>query len=410
MRILLLPLLLLALPAVAMAGDLQLNTSVTDAKIESTPASAPTSFADADSLSQYYFPGNAWDAAYQSIEDWKKEYHLPITIGAMNWWHIDRNEHIYGDEYGVPGEQGTYRWYLLYDPEITIDPDGFLQSIGGHVQFRWRDGDKLRHFYPGNWWLEESYIYAKTKIGEFKAGEIFRAFGIPWDGTWWEGVAYFDGQRFNPNWGLSWENTWKPASNFSIDSTAQFFFAQSGYSASEGGALPETVPGLFEKNTGVVRVAPTWKLDKDSSIAWGTSGLYGGIDGSSRYGTSPREGAWETDLTYKWKGFSAFATFSQSYGALAPVNYVSGGPSYHIGMTEFGVAYKYGPITYRANFSKGWDVDPGGGQFLVDAGITAELAKNVTFYFEYVRWDVRNALGATSKFDDGFELILQWHF
>jgi hypothetical protein len=396
-------------PVLAFAGA---SPEITSTVAPSAPDSSSTSFADSNSLSGYFLgKDNAWDSAYDAIQQWKKQYHLPITIGANNWWHIDRNEHIYGNGYGVPGEGGTYYYFVDFDPSLTINPDGFIKEIGAHVDFRVRDSsDKLRSFYAGTYWTYEAYAYAKTDIGTFKGGQIVRQFGIPWDGTWWEGVQYFDGQRFNPDWGFSWENKWKYSEHFSMDSTVQFFLAQDGISGSEPGTLPESVPGLFERNTGVVRLVPTWKFNADTSLAFGVSGLFGGIDGSSKFDTSPREEAWATDLTFTWQRFSIFGEFTQSYGALTPANYVSGGPSDRIGTAEVGLAYKYGPMTYHINFSRGWDYDPGGHQFIVDVGVTTQLTKNVTMYAEYVRWDVTNSAGVTSKFDDGFELILAWQF
>jgi hypothetical protein len=404
-----LPLLLLITPAFAFAGSSDVTvTSTTD----STPAPASTSFADSNTLSGYFLgKDNALDSAYDALQAWKKEYHLPFTFGANSWWHVDRNEHIYGDGYGVPGEQGTYFYFADFDPSYTLQADGFLKEIGAHVDFRFRDtGDKFRSFYPGTYWLYETYAYAKTEIGTFKAGEIVKQFGIPGDGTWWEAVQYFDGQRFNPDWGFSWENKWRYSDRFTMDSTVQFFVAQAGVDGSEPGAVPDSVPGLVEKNTAVFRLVPTYKLGTDSTLAFGLSGQYGGIDGSSKFGTSPREGAWATDLTYTWRGFSIFGEFTQSYGALTPVNYVSGGPSDRVTTAEVGLAYKYGPMTYHADFSTDWERDPDGHQYVLDIGVTTQLTKNTTFYAEYVKWDVTNSANVTSKYDDGFELIIVWQF
>lgn len=167
-----------------------------------TPVTCSASFENSTSLSQYFLgPDNAWDATYDAIEKWKADNHIPITIGANHWWHIDRNEHIYGNGYGVPGESGTYYYFLDFDPKVKLDPTSFAQEIGLHVEGRIRDsGNKLRGFYNDTLWTYEAYAYAKTDIGVFKVGQVAQNFCIAWDNSWWEGVPYFDEYRFNPSW------------------------------------------------------------------------------------------------------------------------------------------------------------------------------------------------------------------
>jgi hypothetical protein len=74
-----------------------------------------------------------------------------------------------------------------------------------------------------------------------------------------------------------------------------------------------------------------------------------------------------------------------------------------------GAAYKWGPVTFHVNYSRGWDHHPSGHQFVFDPGLNIQLTKGVTLYAEYVKWDVTNQQGVTAKFDDGFELIAVWN-
>ena len=249
----------------------------------SAPETASSSFGESATVSEALFgKSNAWDKGYDDIESWKEKNHLPISIGANHWFHLDRDERIYGNGYGVPTESGTYYWYIGADPSWKLS-DGFVKEVGAHVQFRFRDDkhDKLRAFYSDTYWFYEDYLYAKTEIGTFKAGQIVTQFGVPWDGTWWEGVPYFDGYKFDPDYGVSWENQWKVSDRFSVDSVAQFFFASDRVNGSIPGADAESGPGMSERNTGIVRLVPTWKVTDDFKIAWGVSGIYGGIKGAS---------------------------------------------------------------------------------------------------------------------------------
>ncbi len=378
------------------------------------PATAPqssTSIGESPDLAQFFWgKDNFPDSFYDNIQAWKEKYHLPISIGANNWFHIDRSDRIYGDGYGVPGESGTYYYYIGLDPKFKVG-EGFLEEVGAHAQFRFRDsGDKFRAFYSDEYWFYEAYGYAKTSIGTFKAGQIVTEFGVPWDGTWWEGVPYFDGYKFDPDYGFSWDNKWKVSDHLSLDSAAQFFIASDGVNGSEPGADAESGLGLSERNTGVVRLVPTWKFNDDTSLAWGVSGLLGGIKGAAAYrNVDGTRGVWGSDLTFTWKKFSVFGEYIDAYGASNPARYVSGGPSDHVNSARVGVSYKYGPATFHVNYSRGWDHNPGGHQYVFDPGVSLQLVKNVVLYAEYVKWDVINQNGVTAKFDDGFELIFVWN-
>jgi hypothetical protein len=379
---------------------------------EPSPApDLPGSFESSGSLSEYFLgKHNAWDDTYDAIEAAKKEAHLPISIGANHWFHIDRDERIYGNGYGVPTESGTYYWYIAADPEWTFSDSSWLQAIGAHAQFRFRDDkhDKLRPFYYNTYWFYEAYAYVKTSFGTFKAGQIVTEFGLPWDGTWWEGVPYFDGYKFDPDYGLSWDKTWKANDRFSLDSAVQYFIASDRVNGSIQGADAESAPGGRERNTGVVRLVPTWQFNSDTKLAWGVSGLFGGIHTSSPL-TDDTRGTWGTDATFTYRNLSVFAEYIDGYGITNPQRYVSGGPSDHVNSLRGGVAYKYGPATFHVNYSRGWDHNPSGHQFIFDPGASLQVTKNVTFYCEYVKWDVTNHSGQTAKFDDGFELIAVWN-
>lgn len=369
------------------------------------------SMGESNDLAQFLFgKENFPDSFYDSVQAWKEKYHLPISIGANHWFHIDRDDRIYGNGYGVPGESGTYYYYIGFDPAFKLG-DGFFQEVGAHAQFRFRDsGDKLRSFYSDEYWFYEAYGYAKTPIGEFKAGQIVTEFGIPWDGTWWEGVPYFDGYKFDPDYGFSWDNKWKVSETFTVDSAAQFFVASDGVNGSINGADAESGLGLAEQNTGVVRLVPTYKFNDDTSLAWGFSGLVGGIKGAAAYrDVDGTRGVWGTDFTFTYKHFSLFGEYIDAYGATNPARYVSGGPSDHVNSLRGGISYKYGPATFHVNYSYGWDHNPNGHQFILDPGLSLQLLKNVVLYAEYVKWDVVNQKGNTARFDDGFELILVWN-
>lgn len=378
------------------------------------PASPPppASFADTATLSEYVLgAGNAMDAAYDRAQQWKKENHVPISVGAHHWWHLDRDDHLYGNGYGIPGVRGTYFYFVAVDPSMKLDGNGLASEIGFHNQTRIRDGgDKLRSYYRDTIWTYETYAYAKTGAGTLKAGQIAQQFGIAWDNSWWEAVPFFDGHRANPAWGVSWDNTWSPTGPFTLATTLQYFIAGDRAGGAFANANAESSPPLAERNTFSVRLVPQWRFNDDTAVQLGVSAFTREIDNAGVPGVDSRQTAYALDLTYTWRNFSLYGQYTDSHGAVTPARYVSGGPSDRQNSVEVGASYKLGPVSARVNYSHGWDHNPSGHQYIFNPGLTVQISKALTAYAEYVRWNVTGSAGTTTTFDDGYELILVWNY
>ena len=89
---------------------------------------------------------------------------------------------------------------------------------------------------------------------------------------------------------------------------------------------------------------------------------------------------------------------------------MSGGPSNRQNSFEIGASYKFGPVSARVNYSEGWDHNPSGHQYIFNPGLTVQISKALTAYAEYVKWNVTNSAGTTTRFDDGYELVLVWNY
>ena len=207
--------------------------------------------------------------------------------------------------YGIPGLRGTYYWSVDVDPKIKLDGP-FFQEIGLHSQIRLRENGTFRPFIEDQVWPWEAYAYAKTTAGTFKAGQIWKRFGLDWDGVFYGNVAYFDGFKLDPDLGVSWEYTFKVSDAFKVDTIAQFYFREDGINGSLDGADAESTSLLREENTGVVRVVPTWTFADGSSIALGLSGSVGQIDARGTGVSDDTHSAWAVDLTYTKGNFKVF--------------------------------------------------------------------------------------------------------
>ncbi len=336
----------------------------------------------------------------------RKNEVVPISLGAWHWWRVGTGDPP-GDGYGIPGLRGTYYWYLLFDPKITLNSD-LVDEIGLHADVRLREQGRFRPFIDDFIWPWETYIYADTKWGVFKAGQIWKRFGLDWDGVFYGNTPYFDGFKLDPDLGVSWERRLVERDGFHVDSIAQFFIEEDGINGSIAGADPESTSAIREENTGVLRVVPTWTFDDGASFALGLSGSVGKLN--SRIGDDETFAAWAIDMTYTKGNFSTFFEVLQSYGTLNPAHYVTGGPSDEITNYWMGASYATGPVTWRAVYSRGEYENPGGEQSLFLPGAVIALFDNMDLYIEYVNWDVQADGGPEVSFEDGMQFVINWTF
>ena len=164
---------------------------------------------------------NLVDQAFESVLGWKNDLPVPIKVGAWHWYAWDLTGNNAGG-YGIPGLRGTYWWEIIADPTIDLD-DG--TKIGIHSNLRLRDGDNFRSFFDSKFWFYELYAHVSTEeLGTLKAGQVWKRFGLDWDGVFFGNTAYFDGFKLDPDYGLSWEKTTQLDDNLSVDTFANSSF------------------------------------------------------------------------------------------------------------------------------------------------------------------------------------------
>jgi hypothetical protein len=376
---------------------------------ETGPPEDAGSFESSGTLSGALFGStNAWDSAFGDWDAWKAAHGLHLTIGAFNWFHVN-NSGPNATGYGIPGLEGTYFYYVQLDPRFT-PAAGAVRGAGVHVDFRFRDSaDPLRPFYDNTYWFYQLYGWIDTGYGRIKAGQIWKRFGLDWDGSWWGDVQFFDGFKFNPDYGISWEQQWEISKRAQLDSFVQYFVAQDGVSSALASGNPESVPGARARNTGVIRLVPRWNFSDSCSLALGLSMLAGEIHGITPQGGDDTQTAVGSDLTFTYGQLAVFGEALRSYGIVNPQRYVSGGPSDRISELLFGGSYRYGPVLFRVAWSAGFDEHPAGRQYMWVPGVTVGITKNLDLYAEYVRWDVIPSGAHRLIFEDGAQVVLNWH-
>lgn len=389
------------------------------------PVTAPNSISSMRSYAPVEHPllhGGQLDKIGQAIAQNKECAGLPVTLGAWHWWHVNTGG-PFPDGYGIPDLNGTYAYYMQVEPEWEVDW-GEVTKTGVYLDLRFRDGgDPFRPFYSSSTaWFDTAYAWALTDHGLFKAGSVWKRFGLDWDGTWWGPVQYFDGYKLDTDWGVAWEDTPEMECGFKIDKYVQFFIHENNVNGSLVGADPESVIGSSERNTFVGRLVPTWELCPHRTLALGVSALVGQIenepfvrpaDGIFTYPTNGDEvqAEWAIDLTYATEDWKLYGEFLQSYGARSPARYTSGGASNRQTAALAGFEYSCGPLTSRFNYSVAFDDNPAATQHLFVPSVTLALTHNVDLQVEYVRQHVQgNAFLPFIEMEDGLQFLVHWHF
>ena len=377
----------------------------------------------------YLFQDSRLDLLGERYAEFKQRDHIPITVSAWNWWHVNTGGPL-DSGYGIPSTAnsaypplpGTYFYSLEAAPEFDFHCGPFTK-FGSYSDVRFRDGGTpLRPFYPNDTcWLQQGYVWASADFRVLKAGSINRRFGLDWDGSWWGNTAYFDGFMLAQAWGVSWEVTPPMSGGFKVNRFLQFF-VHDYLDGSLVGADPESVIGSSERDMFVARVVPTMQLSPCETLAVGISTWFGRIEDQNQLAlvglpytfaspSSQTHSAVAIDATYTRGRLKVFAEGLESYGVLSPSSYVSFGASDRVTDALVGFNWTNGPTTYRFCYSASLDSNPSGTQHLFVPGVTLALTRNAEFYAEYVRQEVRHSgeHGFTTL-ENGMQFLLHWHF
>ncbi len=162
---------------------------------------------------------------------------------------------------------GTREDFNLYGFHLMVDRD--QGPIGFHVEYRMRT-DKLRPFFTSPDWAQQAYMDVHVPYGILKAGEIYKQFGIFTDYSFYGGLTYFDGIKYDPEWGVSYEGDNKINDWLSLQHDVQFF-RNSQINGSLEGRDVVSDPTAHRENEFVARVVPRFQLADKIFFAIGPS-------------------------------------------------------------------------------------------------------------------------------------------
>ena len=290
--------------------------------------------------------------------------------------------------YSLPGTRSSFD---LYGFHLKLDRD--IGPVGFHLEYRMRTS-KLRSFFTGPTWSQEAYLKVKAPGGVVKVGEIYKQFGIFTDYGFYGGLPYFDGLKYDPEWGASYEGNNKLSDRVSIEHDLQYFRTDARVNGSFPGRDVVSDPTGRRRNEFVARLVPHIKTSDKTAFSFGPSFERGQV---SRNGK---------DVNDYWR-VGGEATFdigkAKLYGEVIRQDF---------SVPRFGDLPKvtYGTAGINWDFSK-WvstHLNYGQGNYdtigrrkeeILQPGLAITLGKGYAVYLEYTYWLQRNSAHVNTIFD-----------
>jgi len=298
---------------------------------------------------------------------------------------------------GVPGAQPKFELYAF-----SALLDAQHGHWGFHSDYRLRT-TKLRSFYPGNTWLQEGYVRYDTPYGEFRAGSFYRRVGLAWDGSFFGNIQYFDGLKLDPEFGVGFQGAHDFSHYLGAHYSAQYFSTDARINGSLPGRDFVSEPGARAKNDLTARFAPVFHFGPNVSLTVGGSLAHGAIDRDS--GPNNTRDQFAADATLQTGPLLIYGEIlRQNVHGLVLL------PPFNATYALAGVRLARGRFQPRFNFSQGNYFGLNGNrEYILQPGITVELADGFYFIYEYDFWR-EAALSSSQILDRSQNLVLQYHF
>lgn len=298
--------------------------------------------------------------------------------------------YLYQPTYGPDGQyfiyanlklKGTWDWFGIYfEPRMS--------------------SEKMRSYYDSLAWIQQAYVSLEFAPFSLRVGKIYKQVGLAWDRSFYGNIQVYEGLKFDPNQGLSFEGRFGGAIGAAF--WAQYFYIDGYLNASLAGRDTVSIPGGRRRNIVAARFEPYWDLGRDKRLTIGLSGesfqaeLPEGTNDVSRFAA---------DLTLKVQNFALFGEVLQQFGAHVPAFPYPGDPTavppvssrssaentYILAGAELAI----GPLVPRYNLSIATYHDVTVRELLHLPGISINIHPHATLFIEYAIWDRLAKEGAT---------------
>jgi hypothetical protein len=301
-------------------------------------------------------------------------------------------------DYQPFGLAGTHPDFNLYGFHLMLDRD--TGRLGFHVEYRMRT-TPLRSFFPGPTWAEEAYMKVHVPFGTVKVGEIFKQYGIFTDYSFYGGLPYFDGLKYDPEWGVSYDGDNKINDWLSLQHDVQYFRTDARVNGSEPGRDAVSDPNAQRRNEFVARVVPRFKLADKVYLAVGPSFERGQVTHTA-FATNDY---WRTggEATLDVGGVKLYGEVimqnfnGPSFAYLPKVTYTTVGVNTNI-TPWLSTHINYGQGVYSPTAQEGEPLLRGKEQ-IIQPGLVFTLGKGFAIYTEYTYWPLRPTPGTVNLFD-----------
>jgi hypothetical protein len=301
-------------------------------------------------------------------------------------------------DYQPFGLGGVHPDLNLYGFHLMLDRDE--GRLGFHIEYRMRT-TPLRSYFPGPTWAEEAYMKVHVPFGTVKVGEIFKQYGIFTDYSFYGGLPYFDGLKYDPEWGASYEGDNKINDWLSLQHDVQYFRTDARINGSEPGNDVVSDPNSQRRNEFVARVVPRFKLADKVYLAVGPSFERG----QETHSSAATNDYWRMggEATLDVGGMKLYGeVITQNYSGpsfqyLPKVTYATVGVNGNI-TPWLSAHFNYGQGVYAPQIQNGEPVFRGKAQ-IIQPGLVFALRKGFSLYTEYTYWPLRPTPGVVNLYD-----------
>jgi hypothetical protein len=252
--------------------------------------------------------------------------------------------------------------------------------------------EKMRPYYDSLGWVHQAYLFYERGPFALKLGKLYKQVGLFWDNTFYGNIQVYEGLKFDPNSGASFEL--KLGGDVGAEVWAQYFVIDGHTNASLAGRDTISIPGARRRNTFSGRIQPFFRLSARARLEFGLSAEHFTADFGDRENAVRRLAG---DVKLTWAGFGMWGEALHQKGANVTSYPYAGDPeatppvpgraSADNTYLLAGAEYTLGPVTARYNLSLARYADVNVQEVLHVPGVGVVLHEHVCFLAEYAVWN-----------------------
>lgn len=167
------------------------------------------------------------------------------------------------------------RLFEVYQASVGVT--GKYGDFSVHVNPHFRD-TKVREFYTSNVWLQQAYGSYQSSGVKVSAGKIENQLSVLDDDSFYLNLPYFDGIKYESDYGLSVEGAHDLSEAWSLHYTGQYFVTDGHTNGSLRDRDTVWVDGGHRRHIAVARVDPGYRFSPTTSLRFGVAAQVAAVD------------------------------------------------------------------------------------------------------------------------------------